>query len=139
MNLYLDTSAIIKLYVVEFDSASLRARVLEADSVFVADIAYPEARAALAAMRRGGRLSSRLHEQAKAEFDAEWAAYAKVAVTRRLCLEAGDLAERFALRGFDAVHLACFAEVAAAASPPVEFLSFDARLSRAARLWRARR
>ncbi len=139
MNLYLDTSAIIKLYVLELDSAPLRPRVLEADSVFVAEIAYPEARAALAAMRRGGRLSSRLHDQAKAEFAAEWAAYAKVAISPRLCLEAGDLAERFALRGFDAVHLACFAEIAAVPGPSVEFLSFDARLSRAARLWRASR
>ena len=50
----------------------------------------------------------------------------------------GQLAERYALRGYDGVHLASFLDVARQAGPAdTEFSSFGDRLNRAAR--RARR
>jgi uncharacterized protein len=67
--------------------------------------------------------------------DADWEHYVAVAVTRDLCREAGDLAERYRLRGFDAIHLASFAEVLRGLQgrADVTFSSFDDRLNRAAR------
>ncbi len=139
MILYLDTSALIKLYVLEDGSDFMRARVLEAEAVLTAVVAYPEARAALAAMRRGNRLPGATYRQAKAELDAEWPKLTKIGITPALSREAGDFAERFELRGFDAVHLACYAEASRSGGTAIAFLSFDARLSRAAKLWRASR
>jgi len=57
---------------------------------------------------------------------------------------AGDLAERYSLRGFDSIHLASFAEVARRAGPmQTQFSSFDDRLNdaagRLARMLRRRR
>jgi hypothetical protein len=55
------------------------------------------------------------------------------------CRAAADLAERYALRGFDSVHVACFLEVAVNTAPtPTVFSTFDARLARAARAAAAR-
>jgi hypothetical protein len=48
--------------------------------------------------------------------------------------DAGEFAERYALRGFDALHLASFAEIARrAGARETRFSSFDEPLNRAAR------
>jgi len=58
----------------------------------------------------------------------------KLDATDALCRTAGELAERYRLRGFDSVHLATFAEVARRADPrETRFSSFDDRLNQAAR------
>jgi len=70
-------------------------------------LSYPEGRAALAAARRGERLSARGYLRAGADFESLHAELLVVGVDDRLARQAGELAERFALRGYDAVHLAC--------------------------------
>jgi predicted nucleic acid-binding protein len=70
----------------------------------------------------------------KHEFEWQWPAYLALEVTSPLSREAGDLAERYALRGFDALHLASFVEVARKAGvAETRFSSFDDRLNRASR------
>jgi predicted nucleic acid-binding protein len=55
-------------------------------------------------------------------------------VTASVSREAGAFAEEYALRGFDALHLASFAEIARRAGPAAtRFSSFDDRLNEAAR------
>jgi len=39
-------------------------------------------------------------------FDRDWRRYVRIPVTSRLVRLAGELAERHALKGYDAVHLA---------------------------------
>ena len=133
MTLYLDTSSLVKLYVAEDESDAVRRLVDDADIVATAAIAYPEARAALARRRREGDLPARAVVTAKRALDDDWARYLKVDVTAALCREAGALAERYALRGYDSVHLAAFVTVArAAGKAAVRFSCFDDRLTRAA-------
>ena len=69
-------------------------------------LAYPEARAALAAGRRASRLTARDHDRAVAELDALNAELVTVGVDQALAQRAGELADERALRGYDAVHLA---------------------------------
>ena len=52
MILYLDTSALVKLYVRERGSAQVRAHVNNADVIATSVVAYAEARAAFARLRR---------------------------------------------------------------------------------------
>ncbi|MGD9903372.1 MAG: type II toxin-antitoxin system VapC family toxin [Vicinamibacterales bacterium] len=133
MTLYLDTSSLVKLYVAEQGSDAVRRLVDKADIVATATIAYAEARAALARRRREGDLPARAATAARRALDDDWARYLKVEVTPALCREAGALAERHALRGYDSVHLAAFLAVARAAGKnAVEFSCFDERLTRAA-------
>lgn len=134
MILYLDTSSLVKLYVDEEDSDEVHRQVADAAVVTTSQIAYPEARAALARRRRERALRPRGFLAAKHAFEADWPHLVAIDVTADLCHEAGALAERFALRGFDALHLAAFAEVLRGLQgrADVQFSSFDGRLNRAA-------
>jgi uncharacterized protein len=134
VTLYLDTSSLIKLYVAERGSDEVRQLVGEAAIVATSLVAYAEARAALARLKRDGLLKAWAFASAKRQFEEQWPAYMTVEVTPSVCREAGDFAERYGLRGFDSLHLASFAEVARAAGVrDIAFSSFDDRLNAAAR------
>ena len=133
VTLYLDTSSLVKLYVAEEESESVRRLVESVDIVATAAVAYPEARAALARRRREGGLRPKPFAEAKRALDRDWPRYLAVDVTAALCADAGDLAERYRLRGYDSVHLAAYLQVARAAGKGnVWFSCFDARLTAAA-------
>jgi predicted nucleic acid-binding protein len=132
MTLYLDTSSLVKLYVAEPGSDHVRDLVADAHVVATSAIAYPEARAALARRRRERTLSPRAFAGAKRAFESDWPRYLAIDVTPPLCVRAGDLAERYRLRGYDSVHLASFLEVLDR-TDDVRFSAFDANLVQAAR------
>lgn len=91
-------------------------------------LAYPEGRAALAAARWAGRLSANGHSRAREEFDSLQSELLVVGIDEPLARHAGQLAEDFALRGYDAVHLA--SALAAGGAPTL--ISWDQDLRRAA-------
>jgi predicted nucleic acid-binding protein len=91
-------------------------------------LSYPEGRAALGAARRAGRLTPAALKSALAEFESIQGKLSRIAVDAQLARDAGDLAERFALRGYDAVHLAS----ALSASGPLTLVTWDADLRSAA-------
>jgi len=131
VTVYLDTSALVKLYVTERGSATVRRWLDDARRVVTACITYAEARAALARGRRIGALAPVDLQRATNELDADWQGYGPVDVHEGLALRAGHLAEQHGLRGYDAVQLAA----ALAARPETGdylFASFDARLNDAA-------
>lgn len=88
----------------------------------------PEGFAALAAARRGGRLTAAGHTRARAELELVRSELTLIGVDAALADQAGRLAERFALRGYDAVHLA----TASALAHPVTFVTWDRELRSAA-------
>jgi uncharacterized protein len=136
VTLYLDTSSLVKLYVAESGSEEVRAQIERATIVATSVIAYPEARAALARCRRERGLRPAAFAAAKRKFEDDWPKYLAVHISEAVCREAGDLAERYALRGYDSVHLASFLGLTrqAGEAADTEFSSADARLNRAARL-----
>ncbi|MGI8615575.1 MAG: type II toxin-antitoxin system VapC family toxin [Actinomycetota bacterium] len=104
---YLDTSALVKLLLRdEGDAETVRTLVAAMDVSFTSRIAHPEAGAALAAARRAGRLAPRDHATAKRDLDRALSSLRIVELHPALARAAGDVAERFALRALDAVHLA---------------------------------
>ena len=134
VTLYLDTSSLVKLYVEEKGSPDVRDMVAEAAVVTTSVVAYPEMRAALARLRRSGDLSPTKLAAAKRDFEAQWPGFLSLEVTAAVGREAGEFAEQYALRGFDALHLASFAEIARRADvTDTRFSSFDDRLNKAAR------
>ena len=133
MTLYLDTSSAIKLYVLEAGSDVVRALVGDAAVVATSAITYAETRAGLARLRREGALTVSKYTAAKREFEQQWPSFLTLDATNALCRTAGELAERYRLRGLDSVHLATFAEVARrAGARETRFSSFDDRLNHAA-------
>jgi predicted nucleic acid-binding protein len=103
---YFDTSALMKLVVDEAGSHHAAELWDTADLVVASRLAYPEARAALAAATRAERLTETGHRTVKSEFARIWQQIGVVEVSATICATAGDLAERHSLRGYDAVHLA---------------------------------
>ena len=132
MIVYLDTSSLAKLYIEEAGTPDVRDLVARARIVATSDVAYPEMRAALARRHRDRSLSRARFQTAKRTFEADWNSYLAVATTPTLCHEAGSLAERHRLRGFDSIHLASFVEILRSGGGNVEFSSYDTALNRAA-------
>ena len=135
MTVYLDTSSIVKLYVEESGRADIRKYIDGANVIATSHVAYTEGRAALARRRRERALSARGFAAAKAEFESDWLRFVTIPVSLDLCREAGGLAERYHLRGFDSIHLAAFAEMLRGlkGADDVVFSSFDEKLNAAAR------
>jgi predicted nucleic acid-binding protein len=134
VTVYLDTSSAIKLYVAEDGSDVVSDLVRSAEVVATSVVTYAEARAALARLRRDGALTTAKLKAANRELDTQWPSFVSIVASDTLCRAAGDLAELYALRGFDSIHLASFAAVARRAGPRhTQFSSFDERLNEAAR------
>lgn len=132
MILYLDTSALVKLYVREDGTAQTRARLADASMVATSRVAYPEARAALARRQREAAITRNGLARAVAALDRDLAHFVVVELSVRVARRAGTLAERRALRGFDAIHLSSALEVEYLTGSSGAFLCFDDRLSEAA-------
>jgi len=126
---YFDTSAIMAL-VLRVRSGHETARRVwqDADEVTTVHLAPVEVRAALTSEHGGGRLRHTRFQQAKAAWSQMWQEMAVVFADEELVAAAAQTAERFRLRGYDAIHLA-----AASHSGCDIFLCSDARLLDAAR------
>ena len=132
MILYLDTSALVKLYVEEPGREAVLRLLEAAIGSATVRVAYVEARAAFARRRREGGFDARDLRRLVDLLDGDWGAYTLVEITEPLVRRAGLLAERHGLRGYDAVHLAAALEMARAGGDVV-VACFDERLRRAGR------
>lgn len=134
MTLYLDTSALVKLYVQEEGSSLVREEVEKASLVATCAIAYVEARSAFARRRREGRLPPGDHRRVIRDLDADWEHYFLLDVTASLIRQAAKIAEVHRLRAYDAVHLASAALFKERLAGPAHFLCWDDDLTAAAAL-----
>jgi len=128
---YLDTSALVKLYAEEEGRELVFEAVDSSETVATSTVAYAEARAALARRQREGEMDEEGHRRAVERLDGEWRGYERLAVSNLVAHRAGELAELHALRGFDAVHLASALRLAERFEG-MSFLAFDDRLVTAA-------
>jgi hypothetical protein len=127
---YLDTSALVKL-VLDDEGTPEATEIWNVATVRLASaLAYAECRAALAAARRGRRLTVAQARTARSLLDERWAELAVVALDEPLGRSAGDLADTLAPRGADAVHLA--SALAAADGGVVVVVTWDRYLGSAA-------
>ena len=106
MIVYFDTSAILPIVIEEPRSAIASRLWDDADRAVSSRLVYVEGRAALAMARRMDRLDERQLRTAVDDFEALHEQLDMIEITEGLVGEAGALAERFGLRGYDAVHLA---------------------------------
>ena len=134
MILYLDTSSLVKLYVEEEGSAMVSDLVDAGRAVGTSIIAYAEARAAFARRFREKAIIQADYKRLVNGFDRDWGRYFVVHVDQVLIRSAGRLAEKHALRGFDAIHLASALLLKKEMKEAPVFSSFDDRLQRASRL-----
>lgn len=132
--LYCDTSALLKLYIEERHSDTLKQRLAETQAVAVCRIAWAEAHAALARRAREVPEDYPVIEAAKAALAADWPHYVVMEVSQSVVERAGEYADTFALRGYDSVQLAAAFEAGNIAEIDIEFACFDRRLNKAAQV-----
>lgn len=134
MILYLDTSALVKLFVPETHSEAVRAAIAAGGVVATQLLAYAEACSAFSRLAEA-RADGSLFERLRGALDARWTEWEIVHVEERLVRRAGELCARYRLRGYDAVHLAAAERVRGVSSgyAGFRFGVFDVNLARAAR------
>lgn len=101
-----------------------RTRLRAASSI----LCYPEGRAALAAAHRARRLNATQYRQTREEFESLQSELLLVGIDVPLTRQAGELAEKLKLRGYNAVHLAS----ALALGANTTLVTWDEDLKRAA-------
>ncbi len=105
---YLDSSVLVKCYVAE--TGSVWARQLVSDhnaTLYSSDLAIAEVAAAIAILRRTGRINHRPQREAIAEFYKHTTTcFLHPPASRAIVRYAADLTQRHPPKGYDAVHLA---------------------------------
>ena len=125
MTLYVDSSALLKLYLHEPDSDRAE-ELLSSDPEWVsARHTAAEVRRNLARALAGSELAA-----ARRQFERDWKATAVVELTAEVCEAASELAEVTGARTLDALHLGAAKVVGGGALPVV---TFDLRQAQAAR------
>jgi hypothetical protein len=122
---YVDSSALLKRYVEEADSAA-------ADALLRADTELLTARHTIVEVRRNlaRLLSGRDLVAARSAFTHDLRSFSIVELDEATCESAASIAEMTGVRSLDALHLAAAQRVAA---PGMSFLTFDLRQAQAAR------
>ena len=131
MTLYLDTSALVKLFIDEAGSQQVAVAASLAETCATSRIAYVEFCSALARREREG-LEVGVAEGIRSSFETKWRDLVVVELNRAIAVRAAGLAKTHALRAYDAVHLACAQEIHET-MPDMVFACFDERLNQGAK------
>jgi len=127
---YVDTSALVAVVLRESGLAAFQVAWERAEDVVSSLLIRPEASAAVRRATRAGRVAEADAIGVRGELAFWLASITSVAVDSDLADLAADLAEREALRGCDAVHLATALRLN---DPEVILLTLDRDLAEAAR------
>lgn len=138
---FFDSSALAKRYVTETGTPWVQSLLDPAlgNGVYVARITLVELVSAISRRRRNGDLTLAAAAAALSDIRADFISdYQVIEVTAALVAQAAALAERHALRGYDAVQLAAAIQVnaafVAAGQPAVVLVSADLELNAAGAL-----
>ena len=135
VNVYLDTSALVKLYIEETGTARVLAAVdaAEGAQVIITDISRVESRSAIRRRERASDVSGTEANQILKQIERDVSSFFLVQPTSSALLEeALRLIDRYPLRAYDAVQLAGCLVVRDSLSGPVTFVCADAQLCQAA-------
>jgi predicted nucleic acid-binding protein len=130
MILYLGTSCLIKLYVEDADSETIRQWVSEAEIVATCRVAYTEAVSALDIRSKKGDLTEKDYDCVYEAFSSDWGKFAVVDFDD---LEAGRLVKKYGINRMAAIHLSAAMNIQRAGNAlNLAFSSVDERLCNAA-------
>jgi uncharacterized protein len=130
---YFDTSALLKRYVAEADSAAVVTLWKEATLMATSQILYGEVAASFARKRREQPENAVVLDQALQIFRKDWGGLYRIAVDDEVNRHIDDLLSRHVLRGADAIHLASAVLLRDLAHADVTFACSDSALQNAPR------
>jgi predicted nucleic acid-binding protein len=130
--LFCDTSALVKLFVQEQHSDTLREAAQSCSHLVVSELTWVEMCSALGLKQRTRQIDVPQSNQALQSLRAQWPGYFKLGVDPTLLGNAGELALAFGLRAYDSVQLASVQQAHQHTGNALVFACFDQQLSRAA-------
>lgn len=128
LTVYLDASALVKAFLFEEGSDTVRQVAAEPVVSATSRISYAECHAAFARAQREGRLGAEESAALVQRFNERWPDLAVVEVDAGLAERAGRLTQEHPLRAGDAIHLASAESLVAAIPSDVRVASWDRRL-----------
>ncbi len=123
--IYLDTSALLKLYIQENQSDAVRTLVTDASGAGTSMLTYTEMAAAMARAERMRILTADSARKAWDGFLKDWPELTRLKLSAALTERASGLAWEYGLRGYDAMHLAAAMTWQDALGEPVLLATFD--------------
>lgn len=131
MNFYLDSSALVKLYIDEVGSDRIKEIVFsEKNNVFISKITGAEVAAAFSRRRLMKDIAEEDYDEILSDFLSDFVSlFAKSEVTDSVVFLAIELTKRRVLRGYDAVQLASALTLSAEINGSVIFVSADIDLN----------
>jgi predicted nucleic acid-binding protein len=132
MILYLDSSALVKRYVVEMGSQEVVQAIAQSDIAGTVVITRAEVAAAFAKAVRMTALTQDEAQTCIERFRRDWPHLVRTRVTEATVARADQLAWHYQLRGYDAVHLAAALHWQDALGVMVTVATFDLKLWQAA-------
>lgn len=133
MILYLDTSALVKRYVMEAGSKEVNALIEQAETVGSTVLARVEMASALAKSVHMNWVDAQDADNAWQDFLAHWQSFARLSVTPVLVERASRLAWEHGLRGYDATHFAAALLWQETLEIPITLATYDRELWLAAK------
>lgn len=132
MILYLDSSALVKRYVLETGSQAVVQAMTQATVAGAAVITRAEVAAAFAKAVRMAALTRDEAQTCLEQFRRDWPHLVRTRVTETTVARADQLAWQYQLRGYDAVHLAAALLWQETLGEMVTLATFDQKLWQAA-------
>jgi len=133
MNLYLDSSAVVKRYILETHSAEVMNLINTSKIVITSIITRVEVTAALTKACRLKFISESELITTKGLFYEEWDNFVRLPINEQTVLKAGEIAVQYSLRAYDAVHLASAVIIESMIEGPVALCTFDESMKHAGR------
>jgi len=133
MILYLDSSAIVKQYVLELGSPEVQDATARSAVNGTAVVSRAEVTAAFRKGVRAGALREQDAKVLKRDFDRAWPNLVRTRITERLARYAANVAWTYGLRGYDSIHLASAVALQQSLGQAVNLATFDRALWTAAR------
>ena len=134
MILYLDTSALVKVYLKEEFSDIVREEFLLANTIGISSIGYVEFHSALSRLFRENQLNEIQLNKIKLSFEEHWRNFMIIDLEDSIIKKASELIYKTELRAFDSIHLASAEFIKNNIDDNLIFGCFDKRLMSSAEL-----
>ncbi len=131
--IYLDSSALVKMYIEEDGSDKVNALLEESSIAAVSMLAYPETLAAITRRHKAGDIETPVFEEIKKAFKADWKSFTVVEMRKEVFQFVDTVIDRHSLKGAGSIHLSTALWLKETLKEDVVFVASDVELLKAAK------
>ena len=129
---YFDSSALVKRYVEELGTNSVRSILSGGEEIATSKLTYPEILSALARKHRAGEIAKKLLQDLVARFERDWYHILVIEFHNDLLQIVKFLIEKHPIKAVDAIHLSSALWLKLSSKIDVTFVASDLNLIKAA-------